>query len=871
MNISSRPGEIRLQMIVSHVNTDFDALASILAAKKLYPNAQMVISDKHNIPVRQFLSIYRDTLDLVQDNNVDWTSITELIIVDVASLSRIGNYADQLQKENLKITVYDHHPPKQGDVERDAGVVDQVGATVTLLIEEIRKRSLQISPFEATLFGLGIYSDTGSFTYSHTTARDLHAASYLMEQGMNLEIVQRFSDVMLLPEQQALLNHLFQQSSTYDIDGLQIVVTSCQHHQFQKGLAILTQKLLDITDADAVLTVVGMKKRVYIVGRASSDRITLLPLLKKWGGGGHEQAGSANIKNADRESILNDVVASLGLMLKPAITARDMMTRPVKTIKPETTIEETGHLMYRYGHSGFPVAEGDRLLGIITRRDLEKANHHGLGHAPVKAYMSTDIVSIEPGTTEEEIQKMIIQHNVGRLPVVKEGKLIGIVTRTNIIEMLHDPKVKEETEPFSGAHLKDNLKKEMKEQLPEALYSLLIDMSQTAHESNMSVYLVGGIVRDIILGEENDDVDIVIEGDGIAFSKKLQQDYGGEVKIHESFGTATWIHPTGIEIDVTSSRLEYYDRPAALPNVELSTLKEDLYRRDFTINAMAINLKNEAFGQIVDPFRGQHDLKEKRIKILHNLSFVEDPTRIFRGVRFETRFGFLMDEHTTNLARHSIESVKDLSVNRIVGEMARLFMEDYPERTIHRLFELQFWQQFGVSTDKAELSCHHAKQLQLLYQRNELPHLSIRKPDWFHYFIIPFYHERGVERAKKFVLTKKDTKCLQEIMSLKAIQWEEIEKIGECHRLIKHHSDEAVLFTIAPLKLVNASIVIEYLKRRNRLPTLLTGKDLIEQGLKPGASFSNILLELEVAVLNGEVETKDEAVAWLQNQAGHFD
>lgn len=856
-----------MQLIVSHVNTDFDALASMLAAKRLYPNAQIVISDKQNISVRQFLSIYRDTLDLVQDKHVDWANVTELIIVDVASLSRIGDYADQLRTEKLNVIVYDHHPPKKEDVKRDGGVVELVGATVTLLIEEMRKRSLKISSFEATLFGLGIYSDTGSFAYSNTTARDLQAASYLMEQGMNLEIVQRFSDVMLLPEQQELLNHLFQQSKTYEIDGLQIVVSSCQHGQFQKGLATLTQKLLEITDADAVLTVVGMKNRVYLVGRASSDRITLLPLLKKWHGGGHEQAGSANIKKSDRERVLSEVIAHLGLMLKPAITARDMMTSPVKTIDPETTIEETGQLMYRYGHSGFPVAKDDKLLGIVTRRDLEKANHHGLGHAPVKAYMSTKIVSIEPDTTEEEIQKMIIQHNIGRLPVVQDGKLIGIVTRTNIIEMLHIPKAKEE-----GDELKNNLKQEMEKQLPKVLYSLLKDISQTANESNMSVYLIGGIVRDIFLEEQNDDVDIVVEGDGIAFSKRLQEDYGGDVKVHESFGTATWFHPTGIEIDVTSSRLEYYDRPAALPDVELSTLKEDLYRRDFTINAMGIHLNEESFGQIVDPFRGQLDLKEKRIKVLHNLSFVEDPTRIFRGVRFEIRFQFSMDEQTKSLALHSIERVKDLSGSRIVHEMERLFMEEQPEMAVHRLFELQFWQQLEVSEEQEVSSRHHAQQLQQLYNRGQLPHLLIKKPDWFHYFIIPFYNEGDTTLAKRFVLTKKDAKFLQEIKELKEFgKWEQIEKIGEYHRFIKHYSDEAILFTIAPKNLANESLVIEYMKYRSNLPTLLTGKDLIQQGLKPDSSFSEILLDLEVAVLDEEVGTKDEAVLWLQHYVRRLD
>lgn len=847
---------------MSHVNTDFDALASMFAAKKLYPNARVVVSDKQNIPVKQFLTIYRDTLDFTQDNLIDWAEVTEIILVDVASLSRVGQHIKKLNHENVTITVYDHHPRTDKNIEADKEVIEQVGATVTLLIEEIRERNIAITSFEATLFGLGIYTDTSSFTNQGTTVRDFAAARFLMEQGMNLEMVQRFSDQMLLPEQQEILNELFLESSFYTIDGLQIVVSSCQHDTFQSGLAILTEKLLEITGADAVLTVVGMKKHIYIVGRASSERITLLPVLKQWGGGGHEQAGSATVKKANRAAILDEVLNSIEKMIKPAITAREIMTSPVKTILPETTIEEAGQLMYRYGHSGYPIVEDEKLVGIITRRDLDKGNHHGLGHAPVKAYMTTNIIFIEPETTLEEIQKFIIEHNIGRLPVVENGKLIGIVTRTNVIEMLHKQTETEDVQEL----IVTNLQKEMEKQLPVEIYSILKDISKTALHMQVSVYLIGGIVRDIFLGEPNDDIDIVVEGNGINFANQLQADYGGEVIIHENFGTATWTHPSGLKIDVTTSRLEYYDRPASLPDVETSTLKEDLYRRDFTINAMAIYLNEDVFGQLVDPFRGQLDLREKRIKTLHNLSFVEDPTRIFRAVRFEIRFQFLMDKQTEQLALHSIEKVKDLSENRIIDEMKRLFMGHHPARTMQRLFELQFWQQFGVKDASKQASCTHAHRLDKLSEKYKTI-LNGWKPNWFTYFLIPFYDEGNIDLVNKFILTKKAAKLLQESIELKGLyNLEQIKRIGDLQRVLKNYSDEAILFFIAKLALENEQLMITYLQKRSNLQTYLTGEDLIKQGLKPSTYFSELLLELEVAVLNEEVTSKEAAMLWLQKQ-----
>lgn len=853
-----------MQIIISHINTDFDALASMLAAKKIYPNAKVVISDKQNITVKQFLTIYRENLGLVKDSELDWETVTEIIMVDEASLARVSDYTKDINREEIKIIVYDHHPEKKEDVTPDAGKIEMVGAAVTLLIEEIIKDpSITISPFEATLFGLGLYTDTGAFTYNNTTARDLEAASFLMSKGMDLEIINRFSDEMLDSEQQAILNSLFQNIETLYVEGLQIVVSTYQTDKYTKGLATLVEKLSEVTDADATLIVVEMKNRVYLIGRSHSNRVNLLPLLEKWQGGGHEQAGSASIKDGDYKEILQGVKDNLAVMLTPAITARDMMSKPVKTILPETTIDEAGHLMFRYGHSGFPVVKEGELLGLITRRDLEKATHHGLGHAPVKAYMTTQVVSIHPETTEEEIQQLVIDQNIGRIPVIESGKLIGIVSRTNIIEMMHNKTLKENIEKTKQLNLKDNLQADMKAQLPSGIYELLKDISKSAKETQMPVYLIGGIVRDIILKKTNDDIDIVVEGNGITFAQKLYADYGGELILHESFKTATWTHPSNIEIDVTSSRLEFYDRPAALPDVESSTLKEDLFRRDFTINAMAIYLNEDGFGKLIDPFNGQRDLKEKRIKILHNISFIEDPTRILRGIRFETRFNFLMDEQTENLALQSIPSIKNLSANRIVGEMSRLFKEVNPVRSIHRLFELKFFYQYGVERTCEELSTHHATRLQAVYER----HIKNQQPEWFDYFLMPFYEANKIQVAKQFALRKRDIQFLQEMLKVEEIDHlQTIDKRSDFHLLLKDYSDSAILFHLAKKSYSNESLIIDYLKRRKNLPPLLTGKDLIEQGLKPSTYFSEILSNLDLAILNDEISTKDEALEWLKKQ-----
>ena len=854
---------ITLQIIMSHVNTDFDALASLIAAKKLYPDARVVIPNEQTAPVRQFLTIYRDTFDFTEDHQIEWEEVTDLILVDTASLSRLGNYTKKLDPDKLNITVYDHHPPGSNDVGADARFVEPVGATVTLLIEEMIEQKIPVSSFEATLFGLGIYTDTGSFTFPNTTDRDFQAASFLMKNNMNLEIIQRFADYKLTPDQQNLLNQLFREAKTYYKDGLKFIVSAYQIDVYLRELATITDKLLDISGADTVVTVVKMEKNVHIVGRGNSERVDLTPLLREFDGGGHPQAGSATVKKSELDEVVEQVNSHLDLILKPAITAEDIMTSPVKMIPPDTKIEEAGRLMYRYGHSGYPVVEDDILIGIITRRDLDKANHHGLGHAPIKAYMSRNPVTIKPETTIEEMQKLIIDNNIGRLPVMEDGQPVGIVTRTNIIEVLHSQKL---SDGLRKPEVK-NLKNEMKRQLPARTYAILDDISSTAERADIPVYLIGGIVRDLFLERPNEDIDIVVEGNGIDFANHLQADYGGRVKIHENFGTATWNHPSKLSIDVTSARVEYYDRPASLPDVELSTLNEDLYRRDFTINSMALCLNPEIFGDLVDPFKGQADLRSKTIKVLHNLSFIEDPTRILRAVRFETRFNFLMDKQTESLALNSMARMKDLSAHRIVEEMKRMFKDEKPPETIRRLFELQFWQQFGADDNIREESFVHASQLDLMYDTHT--QFRTNKISWFDYFVIPFYHSRKTNLARRFALTRHNIKFLQDISDLSQIDgWEQISAVGDFQRLLKDYTDDAILFFIANKSFKNEDMIISYLEKRHDIPPLLTGEDLIDQGFKPGRHFKDILMALDVAILNEEIKTKETALDWLHK---HFD
>lgn len=226
-------------------------------------------------------------------------------------------------------------------------------------------------------------------------------------------------------------------------------------------------------------------------------------------------------------------------------------------------------------------------------------------------------------------------------------------------------------------------------ELPERLAPILGAISAVSGPYE-GVYLVGGTVRDILLGEPSFDVDIVVEGDAIALAGALAAELGGRARAHAKFGTAVVLYGADERVDVVTARSETYAAPAALPTVEPGSIDDDLHRRDFTINAMAVSLKAQP-GLLVDPFQGQTDLEAGRIRILHDGSFVDDPTRILRAIRYEDRYGFQMDDGTVALARDCIATghVGDLSGARLREELIALLEEGNVSHAIPRLAELE--------------------------------------------------------------------------------------------------------------------------------------------------------------------------------------
>ncbi|HIZ77067.1 MAG TPA: CBS domain-containing protein [Firmicutes bacterium] len=691
-----------MKIIIGHPNLDFDALASMVAAKKLYPDAVMVTVGKADHNVMDFMNLHSETIEI--QNYINKKDVDTLIMVDTRSGKRLQEFSSVLENEPCNVIIYDHHMPCDYEIDGAELHYDAVGANVTQMIELIQERGLEITPQEATVFALGIYEDTGSLSYTSTTVRDIEAAAWILEHGANLGVVRNYINRSFTPEQQELLNTLMANCHVEKIRGKKILFSTAKTQEFIGELASLTGKLRDFHIVDAVFTVVQMGKRIYIVSRSSSEQINVRDILKFYGGMGHDHASSATIRDLESDGehlTVDDVVAKIRSILSetiaPPLMVKDIMTTPVKTIDARTTIQEVEDYLIRYGHSGYPVMEDGKLIGIISRRDVEKAIYHGFGKVPVKGYMSHHVITIPEDLPVEEARAMMLEENVGRFPVVRGDELVGIISRTDLLQLLYGEKVttrhKTTYEPSEIAVDTSNVLLKLKKSLPERTYRILGEIASLADREGYRVFLVGGLVRDMLLETSSSDLDIVVEGDGIAFARLVAEQYHGHLTAYEKFGTSNVLIDGFLKLDIASARTEFYEYPAALPQVENSTLRQDLYRRDFTINAMAISLNFSTIGQLVDYYNGREDIINKKIRVLHNLSFVEDPTRIMRAIRFAVRYGFQLEEETEMFARKAIaDGVFDqLSYRRIWQEVMISLREDKPYEILEQFNEFGLW------------------------------------------------------------------------------------------------------------------------------------------------------------------------------------
>ncbi len=869
-----------MQIITTHLNADFDAIASCMSAKKLYPEAVVVLPGSMERRVKLFFESFHP-FEIKKIKDIEPDKVKTLIVVDTRSVQRIGELS-QFLKKGVKVHLYDHHPKTDEDIKAEFELTEQIGALASLFTEIFRKKNISITPLEATLLCLGIYEETGCLLFPSTTSRDVEAVAYLLKRGANLNIVSQFLKEELSREEISLLNELLNSLQEHLINGIRINIGHGVQEEPQ-DISHIAHKLMDIIDTDALFLIIEMQDKILIIGRSNTPQVDVGLILSQFGGGGHWAAGSATLKEMPITLLIEELLKFAKEYIKPQRVAKDLMTTPVISVQLDRTIKEVEEMMTKYGINAIPVLKGESFMGVITRGVVEKAIFHGLKKSKVADFATTDAYTAEEDTPLWEIEKNMIELNQRFVPILKEQKVVGVITRTDILRNLYEELIRKFkiSKPQESEESRRNVLNLMKEFLSEEVYEILRNAGKLAEEMGYGAYLVGGSVRDLLMRRPSPDIDIVVEGDGIVFARELAKRIDGKVTPHPRFATAKIlkeIKKNGevkkFYIDIATARTEYYESPAALPKVETSSIKKDLYRRDFTINALAVKLNTKDFGLLIDFFGGQRDTKDKKIRVLHNLSFVEDPTRAIRAIRFSEKLGFKISKHTENLIKLAVKMniFEKLKGPRLYEELILLLKETLPHNSIKRLRDYGLLKLIHPTIEEKAIYNDLEKAYETI-QGIELLFLKEEYRKEFIYLMVILWNLSHAEREE----------FLQRICSPVNIKKELIENIRSAQKtlqlftpedsqqfnvkvysILKPLNIETIILMMIYAKEWQKKAIFNYLTRLKDIKPLITGEDLKKIGIQPGPVYRKILENVLKEKLQGRLLSKEEEIEFAK-------
>lgn len=880
-------------LITCHSNADFDALAAMCAAALIYGPCDVLFPGTQEANLQTFYQELKERpgaapgCTFLDDRVPDFSKYGRLVAVDTRRRSRLRHVWPLLDNPGTRIEVWDHHPETSDDVHAHVCHAEICGAVTTLLIEEIQKLNIAVPRETATVLGLGIYSDTGSFSFSSVTQRDFAAAGWLLGRGMDINIISEKTAFSMTKEHIRALNALLESAQTYHINGADVVLAEATLDSYLDDFAFLAHKMMEMEKFDILFAIGRMDDRIQIVARSRSHAVNVGAVCSAFGGGGHAYAASASVRDKTLSEVRDGILTQLYLQEEGEKTARDYMSQPAIGIEEGHTIAEADELMLHFGLKTMPVFAPmtRRCTGLIDSQITQKAIAHGLAGAPLTDYMRRNLKTLPVTATLRDITTVIVGARQRLVPIVSGGSsVVGVVSRTDLINIFAQEPGR--MNPTDRAPKSRNMGRTMRDRLPKDVLDILEKAGALGRSRQTPVYVVGGFVRDLLLKTPNHDIDLVVEGDGIGFARTFAGVLGGRVRVHKKFLTSVVIFPGagGKEerVDVATARLEYYESPAALPTVEHSSIKMDLYRRDFTINALAIRLDCEPMGEIVDFFGGQKDIRDRVIRVLHTLSFVEDPTRCLRAVRFEQRYHFRIGPATEKLIKNdvSLKLLDKLSPSRLFNEFEHICAEETAILCIRRLHELGILQaihpQLSINPDRKEMLIRTAKVMawyRLLYIDEEM------RP-WLVYFLVlcssltyavtlEVFRRLGIPPALKNEVLGCREKARSLRSSLKRLTATPGFRVSALCAMLRPLPVEFVLYLMADMEVPETRRALSrYITVWRTEKPGVDGSDLKKLGLAPGPAYGVILQRLLEAKLDGTAASPEEQLALARELTG---
>ena len=854
--------------VTAHKNMDMDSLGAIIAVREIYPQADVFLPNTLGSDVRMVLRENPKLLVSAEKPQFD-----KLIVVDTNSIQRIPDIVrDYIRNnEHVQVEVYDHHN-KNSDLKRAVVHYKKCGAVTSLLTLMLKAKHIIPSPLKASIMLAGIYSDTGNFTFSSTSPIDFLAAAYLTSMGANVEIVKHYLPLNLSAKDIDTLEKLKNNLSLRNIYGNLIGITELYLEEYMPDIAHIVSELLSITGLSSVIAIVNIKENTFLIGRSSSDSVDVSRIMSHFGGGGHRKAASATIKGKTIPEIKEKLLSILYSCVEPVKTISDIMTFPVKMVNEGKTVLKVNELLKRYALNAMPVVnENGKLLGIVDREIVDKAISMGLGNEDVSKIARKNIQTLYPNQSIGKAELLIAKEHQILVPIVdRAGRIVGVVTRTDILSNVH-----EGIENLKRRASKRNILRLLKQRVPKNVFGLLMSIGKLADSINVNVYVIGGFVRDLIIGRKNLDVDIVVEGKAEKLAKLIAVKMNAKVHSFKRFGTVRLVFPNGFKIDMASARTEIYRSPGALPEVSDAPLKKDLFRRDFTINTLAIKLNERSFGTLIDFFGGLRDIREKKIRVLHSLSFVEDPTRILRALRFAVRYRFKLGKYTERLIKDAVErnAFKNIEGQRLYLEIKHILEEDNPLRIINKMDSYGILKSIEpeITWNKEKRDLFEGIRKLLIWYRLSFPNLKVNS------FVIYF-------SALTSNLNTDDLKKLMKSLAVPETELKLVESVRKSMRIIERNikpdmlnskayeilkrlTTEAILYAVASkLNPKIKSKLLAYLKSWRFISPAISGRDLIQLDLPTGPIFKTILMDVKHKILDGQLSDRESQISYVKKR-----
>lgn len=845
---------------------------------RLYMGAVAVLPTSLEPNVEEFLRLYEGRFRFVRTPAAVLLrdEIETIVLADTIVASRLGEYRALLDHPDIRLVAYDHHELSSASLQHiDEGHIQKCGATASLVTAALRSQFVPVNPDEATLLALGIYEDTGSLLFPETTAFDVEQAAYLLKAGASLSMVARFVTTYLVPKQQAALETALSSVTVQTVAGAEIAFTHVEAARNVGNLSVIVHRLSQIVRSDAIFLLYRTPQALYVLGR--SDRfLNVAELLAPLGGAGRVHAAASILRdNTSMETaqarILDNIAAR---RTQRRQVVREIMTPDPVVIPDDEPAAGALETMVNLGFSVLPVQRDGKLVGIVAKKALEKTSLVRLREKPVRYFLNAHLPAVSALATTEELVQAFGTYGTGLLLVMEEEHLIGVVSRSDLLRFLNRTSRPQAVAEVSPAR---TISREDMDRLGgTGIAQTLARIGQIGETLGNPCYLVGGSVRDILLGVAPKDFDVVTEKDVSGVAAAVASAFSTEVISYGRFMTHK-VRIAGREFDFAGARLEYYDYPGSLPTVAPAPLMKDLLRRDFTVNALAMSLASRDFGTIIDATGGLSDLNSRMVRITYPDSFIEDPARILRAVATQARFGFRLEAETASKAHEALElGLLNVRRNkRAQDEFKEMLSGGHAVACVRGLSEL------GLALLGLPLARPRSSKLRLLAALDGEPadgEGTVKEQPWMAPLLVwlgRIHGDKLREILKDFGLNDRSAAACRSWQhkegALRRLLRSPTRQVSAVAEKLQGLPDAILRILAARLMTSGATEQRQYLEevlRRSRAPVLLTGQDVVHLGVREGPVVGCRLDQVRRLQLDGVLHSRAEALAYLRTLKG---